>query len=218
MIVAIDTATEWAGVALYDRQHRIVLAESNWRSNRRHTVELAPQVEAVLARAGVTWDSVALLAVTIGPGSYTGVRVGLSLAKGIAIARRIPIVPVPTPDVIAHAWRREANPLCVILQAGRKRVLWKCYQGGPEHPLGETLLGYPADLLAQISGRATLLCGEIDAVLREALLNGGIPSLQIGSPADCVRRSAHLAERAAEIAAAAPLPLPDAIVPLYIQP
>jgi len=218
VIVAIDSATRWAGVALYDSAQGELLAESSWQSSQRHTVEMAPQLAAMLQRAHVSWEDVRFLAVAQGPGSYTGVRIGISLAKGIALARRIPLVPVPTLDIIAYAWRREARPLCALLQAGRKRLVWAFYRGGPETSLTSAEIGFSADLLALPLARDAFFCGEINAAVRAALLARGIAAEQIGTPAECVRRPGYLAERAAEIAAQGNLPAVSEVAPIYIRP
>ena len=94
MILAIDTATDWMGLALHDGSS--VLAEFGWRSRRTQTIELAPAVAQLWARTGVSAGDLSAIAVAIGPGSYTGLRVGLALAKGIALGQKLPLVGVPT--------------------------------------------------------------------------------------------------------------------------
>ncbi len=218
LIVAIDSATRWAGVALYNSSQAELIAENSWQSDQRHTVEMAPRLAAMLQRAQVSWEEVRLLAVAQGPGSYTGVRIGISLAKGIALARHISIVPVPTLDIIAYAWRREERPLCALLQAGRKRLVWAFYRRGPDNLLAPPEIGFPADLLSRPQTDETFFCGEIDTAVRTALLAGNILPERIGSPADCARRPGYLAERAAEIATRGGLPASHAIAPIYIRP
>ncbi|HRE29770.1 MAG TPA: tRNA (adenosine(37)-N6)-threonylcarbamoyltransferase complex dimerization subunit type 1 TsaB, partial [Anaerolineales bacterium] len=83
MILAIDTATRVISLALH-RGDRLV-AEHTWRTENVHTVELAPQVAVLLAQARVNPPELDALAVCLGPGSYTGVRIGLAYAKGLAL-------------------------------------------------------------------------------------------------------------------------------------
>jgi tRNA threonylcarbamoyladenosine biosynthesis protein TsaB len=101
MILAIDTATDWVGLALHDGSS--VLAEFGWRSRRTQTIELAPAVAQLWARTGVSAGDLSAIAVAIGPGSYTGLRVGLALAKGMALGQNLPLIGVPTLDIVAAA-------------------------------------------------------------------------------------------------------------------
>ena len=81
-LLALDTSTEWASVAIYDG--RDVLAEETWHAQRRHADELFPTIERLLARARITLASVDKVAVATGPGSFTGLRVAIAAAQGIA--------------------------------------------------------------------------------------------------------------------------------------
>jgi tRNA threonylcarbamoyladenosine biosynthesis protein TsaB len=77
MLLAVDTSTAQVGLAVYDGAQ--VAGEYAWRSSQRHTVELAPAVFELLARCGLTMDDIRALGVALGPGSFTSLRVGLSL-------------------------------------------------------------------------------------------------------------------------------------------
>ena len=88
MLLAVDTSTTQVGLAIYDGAQ--VLGEFAWRSGQRHTVELAPAVAELLARCALTINDVNALGVALGPGSFTSLRVGLALVKGIALSRHIP--------------------------------------------------------------------------------------------------------------------------------
>ena len=117
MLVAIDTATNYASLALHDGFK--VRAEYTWEAQRRHTVGLLPRLVAALEQLGLGVEHLSGVAVTRGPGSFTGLRVGLAVAKGLALARGLALVSVPTLDVVAVAQGRDRRPLCVVLQAGR---------------------------------------------------------------------------------------------------
>lgn len=90
MLLALDTATSYASIALYDGEK--VLAELNWHSQRRFTVDLASQVDQLFRLVQITPDQLTGLAVSIGPGSYTGTRIALSFAKGLVATRPLPMV------------------------------------------------------------------------------------------------------------------------------
>ena len=81
-LLALDTSTEWASVALYDG--RDVLAEETWHAQRRHADELFPTIERLLARTRITLASIDKVAVATGPGSFTGLRIAIAAAQGLA--------------------------------------------------------------------------------------------------------------------------------------
>src|SRR5512143_2789157 len=117
MFLAVDTSTAQVGLALYDGAQ--VIGEFAWRSSQRHTVELAPAIAELLARCGATMNDVNALGVALGPGSFTSLRVGLALVKGLALARHIPLIGIPTLDMLAYAQPVSKLPLAVAIQAGR---------------------------------------------------------------------------------------------------
>jgi len=126
MLLAVDTSTAQVGLAVYDGAQEQVIGEYAWRSSQRHTVELAPAIYELLARCGLTMDDIRALGVALGPGSFTSLRVGLSLVKGFALARSLPLIGIPTLDILAAAQPLSRFPLRVAIQAGREvRVIVK---------------------------------------------------------------------------------------------
>ena len=126
MLLAVDTSTAQVGLALYDGAQ--VTAEYAWRSHRRHTRELAPAIADLLSRCGVMMDQVQALGVALGPGSFTSLRVGLALVKGLALSRHIPLIGIPTLDILAHAQPVGRYPLYCAIQAGRGRFALGVYK------------------------------------------------------------------------------------------
>lgn len=192
--LAVDTATDGAGVALHDG--RAVLAERTWLSRRRHTVELAPTVAAMLAAAELSPAGLAGIAVAIGPGSYTGLRVGLALAKGLAFAADLPVVGVPTLDILAAPlsppWSQREADLWAVFRAGRGRLVAARYP--------TAAAGWPdpavlrAETVAEFRARVQpgeWVAGELEAEERAALMAQGAHLLP---PAASLRRAAWLAE------------------------
>ena len=106
MLLALDTATATASVAVYDRQRGKLLSELTWQARRRHTQDLLPAVEQALAHAGAGVEQITALAVTTGPGSFTGVRIGISAVKGLGLGLAQPpqVVGIPTLSVTAAPW------------------------------------------------------------------------------------------------------------------
>src|SRR5712692_8483879 len=100
MELSIDTASEVASIAL-SREGELV-AEITWRCHRNHTVELLPTIEKLLTQAGATKDDLAAVFVSTGPGMYTGLRVGVSVAQGLARALSLPALGVGRLELDAH--------------------------------------------------------------------------------------------------------------------
>lgn len=194
MLLAVDTSTTQVGLALYDGAQ--VVGEMLWHSRHHHTVELAPALSDLLARTGVTMDGIRALGVAIGPGSFTSLRVGLALVKGLALARRLPVIGVPTLDALAAAQPLRDLPLAAVLQAGRGRLALVWYRAGnngwqAQGPARTTT----ADALAEEIDHPTLVCGELTAEERQRLARKRVNVL-LASPAQAVRRPAFLAELA----------------------
>lgn len=193
MLLAIDTSTSLVGLALYDGDQ--VLGEMTWTTKQHHTTELSPALSGLLKRCGVTMASVNALGVAIGPGSFTSLRVGLSLVKGIALARNIPVMGISTLDVIAVAQPLAKHPLVAVLQAGRTRIAYSVYKSDKKEwqAEGGVRSGTLDELLNEIES-PTLMAGELTSEERKKIAK--IKKVQLASPALCVRRPAVLAELA----------------------
>ncbi|MBI3152046.1 MAG: tRNA (adenosine(37)-N6)-threonylcarbamoyltransferase complex dimerization subunit type 1 TsaB [Chloroflexi bacterium] len=193
MLLAVDTSTAQVGLALYDGTH--VLGEMIWTTRQHHTTELAPALSGLLNRSAVSMDMVHALAVAIGPGSFTSLRVGLSLVKGIALARRLPIIGIPTLDVIAAAQPVSKHPLVALLQAGRTRIAFSLYKSQKKtwQAEGGVRSGTLDELLNEIES-PTILAGELSAEERKKLSRK--KNILLASPVNCTRRPSVLAELA----------------------
>lgn len=194
MLLAVDTSTAQLGLALYDGA--TVAAELTWTSRARHTVELAPAVSGLMERTGLSVRDLTALGVAIGPGSFTSLRVGLAFIKGLALARRLPVIGVPTLDTLAASLPVQDMPLATVLQAGRGRIAvgwYKASENGwqAEGPAQIT----NADALAESIHHPTLIIGELTAAERQRLERKR-KNIQLASPARSVRRPALLAELA----------------------
>ena len=127
-ILAIDTASRWTAVGLYDENTDTVLSNSGWYATLRQTVELAPAIHDQMSAAKLKFSDLTSIAVAIGPGSYTGLRIGLAVAQGIATVHGTSIAAVDTHDIVAASVPQNELPLYVIVEAGRKRVLRSRYE------------------------------------------------------------------------------------------
>ncbi|NLG40657.1 MAG: tRNA (adenosine(37)-N6)-threonylcarbamoyltransferase complex dimerization subunit type 1 TsaB, partial [Chloroflexi bacterium] len=122
MLVAIDTSTQWIGIALYDGVR--VLAEHNWRSQNYHTTELVPAIADMLAKCRVKPSQLSGVGVALGPGSFTGLRIGLSAAKGLALGQNLPIAGVPSLEILVASQPGLRRPMIAMLKVGRGRFAW----------------------------------------------------------------------------------------------
>jgi tRNA threonylcarbamoyladenosine biosynthesis protein TsaB len=194
MLLAIDTSTAQIGLALYDGNQ--ILSEMTWTTRQHHTTELAPALSGLLNRCGVSIDMVNALGVAIGPGSFTSLRVGLSLVKGIALARHIPVIGISTLDIIAMAQPAGKHPLAVVIQAGRKRIAvgWYKYLKNEWQAQGG-VKGATIDELADEIESPTYVAGELSFDDRSRLARKRV-NILLASPVHCIRRPSILADLA----------------------
>lgn len=194
MLLAIDTSTRLMGLALYDGVQ--IIHESTWLSSNYHTVQLAPAIAEAMQRSGVAMEQLSVLAVAGGPGSFTGLRIGMAVAKGIALARNLPLIGIPSLDIIAAAQPLAEADLAAVLQAGRGRLAVGWYtpaenswqpRGAPE--------GMTADELAERIHSPTCVAGELTEDERRRLARKW-RNVRLASPAQALRRPAFLAELA----------------------
>ncbi len=90
MLLAIYTATDFAGLALYDED--TLWAEEIWPAARNHTVEVMPRLRRMLQKAKITLSELEGIAVSVGPGSFTGVRIAIAMAKGLALPHNLSVI------------------------------------------------------------------------------------------------------------------------------
>lgn len=202
MLLAIDTATRVASIALYNSDG--VVAELTWRSRENHTVELTAQIVQVMDLARVAKSDLQAIGVALGPGSFTGLRVGMSVAKGLAFGAQIPLLGIPTLDALAHAHAWQSLPIWAVLAAGRGRYSVARYKArrGVAKRVGDYALVDAAGLADWAcrddkpkSSRA-FFCGDVDASLIQSLAERLGARAEFASPAQNARRAAFLAELA----------------------
>ncbi|MCD4672943.1 MAG: tRNA (adenosine(37)-N6)-threonylcarbamoyltransferase complex dimerization subunit type 1 TsaB [Anaerolineaceae bacterium] len=190
MLLAVDTSTRWIGMAFYDGIQ--IKGEVIWKTNNHHTVELAPALDQLFTRCAITSADLKVLAVALGPGSFTSLRIGLALVKGMALALHLPVIGVPSLDVLAAAQPVQDMPLAAVLQAGRGRlalVYYRLHRGKwkadsqPEVVTTSTLAG--------LFEEPTMVCGEMTADDRHTLSEN--PNAILMSPAASLRRPSYLA-------------------------
>jgi tRNA threonylcarbamoyladenosine biosynthesis protein TsaB len=218
MLLAIDTSTRQASVALYDPA-RGLLGEQSWFSANRHTEELMPAVSALLRLADKTSRDLSAVGVAIGPGSFTGLRVGLAAAKGLALARGLPLAGIPTLDITASPHQAQPVPVIAVAQAGRGRVYWAPYAHGPSGwgPQEAYALSTVPEV-ANVVVRAMAFAGELTEADRETLERfAGRQRVTFLSSALGIRRAGILAELALRRLEMGQADDPAALSPIYLQ-
>ncbi|GHH41252.1 tRNA (adenosine(37)-N6)-threonylcarbamoyltransferase complex dimerization subunit type 1 TsaB [Streptomyces candidus] len=208
LLLAVDTATPAVTVALHDGSS--VVAKTTRIDARRHGELLLPLVDTTLRDAGLKLDAVTDLVVGVGPGPYTGLRVGLATAETFGFALGVPVHGLCTLDALAYASEVE-GPFAVATDARRKEVYWARYDD-PRTRITEPAVDRPADLADRLAGLPVVGAGAL--LYPEAFPDARGPEHV---------SAAALASLAAERLAAggegflAPLPLylrrPDAQVP-----
>jgi tRNA threonylcarbamoyladenosine biosynthesis protein TsaB len=216
VLLAIDTSTRNVGIALYDGIQ--VLSEMVWASHDYHTVELAPAINEILSRAGFTVKDLKLCAVATGPGSFTGLRIGMAVAKGLALSGHLPLIGIPTLDIVAES--QPITPgiaLVAVLQAGRQRLAvgWYSTSDG-QWQLNPPIQIMDAQELSRLIHEPTLVCGELNEEQQHTLARK-YKNVILISPAHSVRRPALLAELAWKRWLAGEVDDPATLSPSYLN-
>jgi tRNA threonylcarbamoyladenosine biosynthesis protein TsaB len=125
LLLAIDTSTEVAGLALYDGRQ---VSEISWQAGRNQTASLLGEIRHLLRLNHRNVEDVRAVAVAIGPGSFNGLRVGLSTAKALSYGLGIPIIGVVTLDSVAYPHLHSGGPIRAFIAAGRGRAVVADYR------------------------------------------------------------------------------------------
>ncbi|MEU1594910.1 tRNA (adenosine(37)-N6)-threonylcarbamoyltransferase complex dimerization subunit type 1 TsaB [Streptomyces sp. NPDC005708] len=157
LLLALDTATPAVTVALHDGTS--VVASSSQVDARRHGELLLPAVDRVLAEAGTRLDAVTGIVVGVGPGPYTGLRVGLMTADTFGLALGVPVHGVCTLDGLAYASDLHV-PFVVATDARRKEVYWARYDDSRTR-VTEPAVDRPADIAETVSGLPAVGAGAL---------------------------------------------------------
>ena len=191
-LLAIDTSTGVAGLALYGPGG--VLAEAGWLAGRAQTAAALREIDRLCGLVSLRPSDLGAVAVATGPGSFNGMRVGLSTAKGLAFALSLPLLGVPTLDATAYPHGDAGCPVRAVLTAGRSRFVSALYrwQDGTMQRAGDyanTTLVELAALLVE----PTLICGELPHE-RLAEWQATAPLARVVPPTLNARRASCLAE------------------------
>ncbi len=172
LILGIETATMTGGVALLNDKRLISEYTLNVRTT--HTARLMPAVDQILRDSSIDKHEVDGIAISLGPGSFTGLRIGLATAKGLAMGLDVPLVGVPTLDALARNIPFAGHQICPVLDAKKKEVYYSLFRygssrGSDEHR-GLSLLRQipyqvvaPVELVRRIQEKTIFLGDAVDA-------------------------------------------------------
>lgn len=215
LLVAIDTASELAGVAL--TEDGALLAEVTWRTRQSHSRELLPALDWLLGRHERTKNDVAGLCVCLGPGSYAGLRVGISTAKALAFALAVPVAGVGRLAADAHPFVAvAAGRVFAVHAAGRAELAWAAYErdGDGAREVVTPRLG-PADALLAELKSGDVVCGEPKA--RDETLIAGIAAAGAIWTDALPSRVIAVASLGQQRLAGGDVDDADTLVPLYLR-
>ena len=217
MLLAIDTATRYASLALYDGTG--IISEQTWYSKNNHSVEMLPAIDRMLSRQGLTPSDLTGVAVAKGPGSFTGLRIGMSIAKGLCLALDIPIVAIPTLDIITYAAGDPGGPVLAVLQAGRGRLCVGTYHFEEGLPVQDGGIARVKESEWVVeTGEPVLITGEVSGDLVERILaQPNADKIAISSLAGSLRRAGYLAELAWDMLQDGQVDDLNSLSPIYLH-
>ena len=195
LLLALDTSSEMIGFAIAEPER--LLAEATWRGQRQGTATLLASAMRALEVSGHAGDDLRAVAVATGPGSFSGLRVGMGIAKGLAFGLGIPIVGIPTLAVTAEPFRAARLPVCAMIAAGRSRFAYAVYeeQGGMMRETVPLAHGVGAEIGATLAAYpAVIVCGEMDGAAET--IRAVAPGAMIPPAGVRIRRPGILADMA----------------------
>ena len=216
MQLAIDTSTDTASLALI--KDNDILAELTWRCGQNHATQLLPNLNYLLEQSELSLQSVNSIIVAIGPGSFNGLRVGISTAKGLVFSLGVPLVGISTLEVEAYQHAGTGLPICPIFNAGRGEIATAIYQkkgNNWSRIIAEYITTVEA-LCSQITTR-TVFCGEYVPLITSQLKKQLKQKAVILSSATGLRRASFLAELGLKRIEAGDYDDPITLQPLYLR-
>ncbi|MGR0481094.1 MAG: tRNA (adenosine(37)-N6)-threonylcarbamoyltransferase complex dimerization subunit type 1 TsaB [Candidatus Electronema sp. V4] len=215
LILSIETAAGCGSVALTRGgvQNGRLIAEAAVHAETSHSRQLLGSVEWVMQAAGISWSDLDAIAVSIGPGSFTGLRIGLAAAKGMVFATGKPLIAVPTLDAVALSCPLIDYPLWCIMDARKQEVYAACYGADRQHTsLTEAIR---PELLAEKIAPPAVIAGLGLAEYQHIFSR--IAGLRFIPPALSSPSAAKIGFLAAERLARGEICNPALAVPLYVR-
>jgi tRNA threonylcarbamoyladenosine biosynthesis protein TsaB len=218
LILGISTSTKQVGAAIGG--HEGVLASSHSARGKRHAENLAPAIDFVRRQARIELDEISVVAVDIGPGLFTGLRVGIAAAKAMAHALRVPMIGISSLDLLAWPLRHTSREIVAVIDARRGEVFYARYRptpGGVQR-LGDPVVASPDDLRADLEATDSDYLVVGDGGLRYADELGGIVRVEIAEQYLAHPNAGSLVQLAHARAIREDFVQPWQLEPLYLRP
>lgn len=217
IILGIETATETAGCAIGG--HEGVISSAHCAKSRRHAENLTPAIDFICSQAGVDLSEIRVVSVDVGPGLFTGLRVGLATAKAIAFALRVPMIGVSSLDLLAFPVRFSPRLIVAAIDARRGELYYAFYRqvpGGIQR-LSSQAVGSPEDLASELlaTNEEILLVG--DGAHRYSDVFEGLAKVEMVDQGNSTPSASSLVQLAHATALREEFEQPDAIEPIYLR-
>jgi tRNA threonylcarbamoyl adenosine modification protein YeaZ len=215
-LLAIDSSTDNASLAVI--RNGEVLAETAWHCQQNHSVELMPHIKQLLGQADTGIKSIDGVIVARGPGSFNGLRVGISTAKGLAFSLGVPLVGISTLEAAAYQYAKKGLPVCPILNAGRGEIATAVYRliDGEWQQVMVEHISTIDDLCPKITTE-TIFCGEpAPSIIGGLTARLGRKAI-IPPPESGLRRAVFLAALGLKRLQAGDCDQPSTLQPIYLR-
>jgi len=217
LVLAFDTATDVVSVAIGRDGEPLGMLQL--ASGREHAERLVPAIASLVADTGVALDQLAAIAVGVGPGRFTGLRVGVTTAKVMAQALRIPVVGIGTLDLVAYPLRHTRRDVVALVDARRREVFWARYRtvpGGLER-VGEEAVDPPHEVIAEIEATGVDVLVAGDGADRYRDLLAGLDRVTWAGPEFSAPSALALLELAQGRLEREEFTTPRALAPVYLR-
>ena len=219
LILAIETATMCGSVALMSGDH--CLAEISIDTATTHSRRLIQQVDQVMRETKMEWDGIDAVAISLGPGSFTGLRIGLSTAKGLCLAANLPLLGVPSLDGLARQITAQPGTMVLaVLDARKKEVygaFYQCNKAGVPEKVKKYMVMKPAEMAALIEG-PTILVGDGSVLYREVFVEQATAPPIFAPIQTFFPRASTIGLLGRELFANSDFVDPNTVVPFYVRP
>jgi tRNA threonylcarbamoyladenosine biosynthesis protein TsaB len=217
LVLALETATSCGSVALVSADN--CLAEYSLQSDLTHSRRLCSTIEQLMHETGSEWTEIDAVAVSFGPGSFTGLRIGLSVAKGMVLATGKSLIGISTLDGLASQVRFLSGLICPVLDARKKEIYTACYQCD-EKGMARRISDYfvfPPERLGSIIKEKTVFLGDGLSQCRKVIAGlGALASVM--PPAVYFPKASHIGLLAVEKYIQGDVIEPSIVTPIYVRP